>query len=148
MSMKQLFFMVVVFMCTSLFAQSGVYVIDNNDKRADGDGTIMKWTLTLNEDGTFLYHFLRDLSAISKPNREENFYGKGTWKTEKNLVFFSSDKETDLDEKYIYDFTNTKARWIKKSPRDLSDRIVKEALLFYESDLWVIERLNFIKTSN
>lgn len=146
MSMKQLLFMLSFFLCTHVFAQSGVYVIDNNDKRTDG--TIFKWTLTLNEDGTFLYHFLRDLSAISKPNKEENFYGKGTWKTEKNLVFFSSNKETDLDEKYIYDFTNTKARWIKKSPRDLSDKVVKESLLFYESDLWVIERLKFIKTSN
>lgn len=146
MGMKQLLFMLSFFMCTHVFAQSGVYVIDNNDKRTDG--TIFKWTLTLNEDGTFLYHFLRDLSAISKPNKEENFYGKGTWKTEKNLVFFSSNKETDLDEKYIYDFTNTKARWIKKSPRDLSDKVVKESLLFYESDLWVIERLKFIKTSN
>ncbi|WP_445954961.1 hypothetical protein [Yeosuana sp.] len=133
-------------MCTPLFAQSGVYVIDNNDKHTDG--TILKWTLTLNNDGTFLYHFLRDLSAISKLNKEENFYGKGTWKVEKNLIFFSSDKETDLNEKYIYDFTNTKARWIKKSPRDLSDIVVKESLLFYESDLWVIERLKFIKISN
>jgi hypothetical protein len=142
--MKQLFFIVGFSMCAQVFAQSGVYV--NEPKNFDG--TIIKWTLTLNEDGTFLYHFLRDLSAISKPNKEENFYGKGTWKAEKNLVFLSSNKETDLDEKYIYDFTNTKARWIKKSPRDLSDKVVKESLLFYESDLWVIERLKFIKTSN
>jgi len=42
-------------MCTHVFAQSGVYVIDNNDKRTDG--TIFKWTLTLNEDGQFLSHF-------------------------------------------------------------------------------------------
>ena len=144
--MKQLFFMLAFFVCTQLFAQSGVYGI-NHDKK-NSDGTITKWTLTLNNDGTFQYHFLRDLSAISKPNKEENFYGKGTWKAEKNLVFFSSNKQTDLDEKYIYDFTNTKARWIKKSPRDLSDKVVKESLLFYESDLSVIERLNFIKISN
>jgi hypothetical protein len=70
-----------------VISQSGVYVIDNNDKRTDK--TIIKWTLTLNEDGTFLYHFLRDLSAISKANTEENFYGKGTWKAVKNLVFFN-----------------------------------------------------------
>lgn len=144
--MKQLFFILGIFICGNVLAQSGVYVIDNNDKRIDG--TIFKWTLTLNEDGTFLYHFLRDLSAISKPNKEENFYGKGTWTAEKNLVFFSSDKETDLDEKYIYDFTNTKARWITKSPRDLSGKEVEESLLFYESDLSVIKGLKFYKKSN
>lgn len=144
--MRQLFFVLGVFISSHVFAQSGVYVIDNNHKASDS--TIFKWTFTLNEDGTFLYHFLRDLSAVSKVNTEENFYGKGTWKAEKNLVFFSSEKETDLDEKYIYDFTNTKARWITKSPRDLSGKEVKESLLFYESDLWVIEGLKFYKKAN
>jgi len=146
--MKQLFFILVAFICNSVFEQAGVYVIDNNYKRKDIDETIMKWTLTLNEEGTFIYHFIRDLSAISKPNMEENFYGKGTWKAEKNLIFFYSDKEKDLNEKYIYDFTNTKARWITKSPRDLSGKEVKESLLFYESDLSVIKGLKFYKKSN
>ena len=146
--MKQLFFVLGAFICNSVFAQSGVYIIDNNSKRKDTDETIIKWTLTLNENGTFLYHFLRDLSAISKPNKEENFYGKGTWKAEKNQVVFSSDKEADLDEKYIYDFTNTEARWITKSPRDLSDKVVKESLLLYKSDLSVIKGLKLIKKQN
>jgi len=53
-----------------------------------------------------------------------------------------------LNEKYIYDFTNTKARWITKSPRDLSGKEVKESLLFYESDLSVIKGLKFYKKSN
>jgi len=129
MSMKQLFFIVGFSMCAQVFAQSGVYV--NEPKNFDG--TIIKWTLTLNEDGTFLYHFLRDLSAISKPNKEENFYGKGTWKSKKNLVFLSSNKETDFNERYTIDLNNSKARYINKSPRDESDRVVKPALIFYES---------------
>ena len=106
--MKQLFFVLGVFICSNLFAQYGVYEIDHTNNRSDG--TKVKWTLTLNDDATFLYNFYRKVKGAA----EENFYGKGTWKTEKNLVFFSSDKETDLDEKYIYDFTNTKARWITK----------------------------------
>ena len=140
--MKQLFFVFGFFIFINVFAKSGVYAIEPKNS----DDTIVKWTLTLNEDRTFLYHFLRDISAISKANTEENFYGKGTWKAEKNLVFFSSDKDKDSDEKYIYDFTNSKARWIKKSPRDLSDKVVKESLLFYESD--VIKGLKLIKKSN
>lgn len=140
--MKQLFLLLGFFICSNLFAQSGVYKIDNNDKRIDG--TIIKWTLTLNEEGTFLYNFYRKI----KGGIHENFYGKGTWNAEKNLLFFSSEKEADLDEKYIYDFTNTKARWITKSPRDLSDKEVKESLLFYESDLSVIKGLKFYKKSN
>ena len=108
--MKRLLVVLVIFVSSNIFAQSGVYVIDHTNDNIDGTKT--KWTLSLEEDGTFLYHFLRDLSAVSKANTEENFYGKGTWKAEKNLIFFYSDKETDLDEKHKINFTGSKARYI------------------------------------
>src|SRR5690606_39099639 len=117
--MKQLFFTFCIFYFSNMYAQSGVYV--NEPKNTDG--TIVKWTLTLNEDGTFLYHFLRDLSAISKPNKEENFYGKGTWVLEgKSVVFFSSESDI-LDETYSVNLNNSKARYITKSPRDKTDKV-------------------------
>ena len=78
-------------------------------------------------------------------NIEENFYGKGTWKAEGNLVFFYTDKKTEMDEKYKINFTNSKARYITKSPRDKSDKIVKTALRFYESDLFYIKGLELFK---
>lgn len=141
--MKQLFFIMYFFVCSHVFSQAGIYVIDHTQNRSDD--TITKWTLTLHEDGTFLYHFLRDLSAVSKANIEENFYGKGTWKAEGNLVFFYTDKKTDMDETYNINFTNSNARYITKSPRDKSDKIVKTALRFYESDLFYIKGLELFK---
>lgn len=140
--MKQLFFYFFI-ICSNIHAQSGVYSIDhaNNVK----DGTKIKWTLTLNENGRFSYHFLRDLSSVSKANSEENFYGKGTWKAEKNVVYFRTDKETDLDDKYTIDFTNSKARYITKSSRDKSDKVEKTALRFYESNLFYIKGLELFK---
>ena len=128
MSIKLLFFIIGFIVSTKVFAQSGVYALEPKNS----DGTIIKWTLTLNDDGTFSYNFLRDLSAISKPNKKENFYGKGTWKAEKNLVFLSSNKETDFNERYTIDLNNSKARYITKSLRDESARVVKPALLFYD----------------
>lgn len=139
--MKHLFFYLFI-ICSNIYAQSGVYSIYANNGK---DGTKIKWTLTLNENGTFLYHFLRDLSSISKANSEENFYGKGTWKAEKNLVYFYTDKETDLDDMYNIDFTNSKARYITKSPRDKSDKVIKIALRFYESNLVYIKGLELFK---
>jgi len=127
--MKQLFFILGVFICSNLFAQSGVYV--NEPKNFDG--TKVKWTLTLNEDGTFLYHFLRDISAISKVNTEENYYGKGTWILEGRSVILLSKDTDNLDGKYTKNLNNSKARYITKSPRDTSDKVVKTALRFYES---------------
>ena len=127
--MKQLFFVLVFSIGTSVLAQSGVYV----NKPNNSDGTIIKWTLTLNEDGTFLYHFLRDISAISKINTEENYYGKGTWILEgKSVILLSKDRD-NLDGKYTKNLNNSKARYITKSTRDTSDKVVKTALRFYES---------------
>ena len=128
--MKQLFFIFCIFHFSNISAQSGIYIKEPKTT----DGTKTKWTLTLNEDGTFLYHFLRDLSTISKPNKEENFYGKGTWVLEgKSVVFFSSESDI-LDETYSVNLNNSKARYITKSPRDKTDKVVETALHFYESD--------------
>lgn len=139
--MKQFFFTFLFFMCINVFSQSGVYIIDHTNESTDGSQT--KWTLTLNEDGIFLYHFYRKLKGGIPA--EDNFYGKGTWKAQKNLVFFYSDKEIDLDEKYNIDFTNSKARYITKSPRNTSSKIVKTSLRFYESDLFYIKGLELLK---
>ncbi|GAA4802999.1 hypothetical protein [Litoribaculum gwangyangense] len=141
--MIKLFFIFWALIPGYVWAQSGVYVIDHTHDSIDGTKT--KWTLILNDDGTFSYHFLRDISSISKANIEENFYGKGTWKAENNIVYFHTNKETDLDEKYNIDFTNSKARYITKSPRDKSDRVVKTALHFYESNLFYIKGLKLFK---
>jgi hypothetical protein len=140
--MKQLFLILFYFVYIQVFPQAGVYLIDHTQNRSDG--TKLKWTLTLHEDGTFFYHFFRDISAIST-NKEENFYGKGTWKADGNLVFFNTDKKTEMDEIYNIHFTNSKARYITKSPRDTSDKIVKTALRFYESDLFYIKGLELFK---
>jgi len=122
-------------------AQSGVYV--NEPKNTDG--TIVKWTLTLNEDGTFLYHFLRDLSAISKPNKEENYYGKGTWVLEGKSVIFFSNESDNLVGSYTLNLNNSKARYITKSPRDKTDKVVETALQFYESETFHIKGLKVTK---
>ncbi|MDP5158510.1 MAG: hypothetical protein NWQ07_08040 [Flaviramulus sp.] len=141
--MKQLFFVLIFFISSHVFTQAGVYIIDNNHKHSDG--TKLNWTLTLNEDGTFLYHFFRDISAISKANSAEKFYGKGTWQAEGNLVFFYTDKNTEMDDVYKINFTNSKARYITKSPRDKTDKVVNTALRFYESDLFYIKGLELFK---
>ncbi len=124
-----MFFILGFFICINMFAQSGVYV----KEPINNDGTKIKWTLSLHPDGTFLYHFLRDLSAISKPNKEENFYGKGTWIFEGKTVILFSKVGDNVNGQYTVNLNNSKARYITKSPRDTSDKVVKTALLFYES---------------
>ena len=51
------------------------------------------------------------------------------------MLYFYTDKTTEIDEKYILNFTNTQARYITKSPRDKSDKVIKTHLRFYESEI-------------
>jgi hypothetical protein len=125
------------------FGQSEIYAGDYTRKPELTDGNNLKWTLTLNTDGTFLYNFYRNIEGAGNP--EENFYGKGTWKAKKNLIFFYTDKETDFDETYTIDFTNSKAKYITKSPRDTSKKVVKTALRFYEYINSLIKGLELFK---
>lgn len=74
--------------------------------------------------------------TISAKNPEENKYEKGSWKAEKeNVLYFITNKENDLDDKYTLVFTNTKARFITKYLRDKSNKEVKTHLHFYDSEI-------------
>lgn len=119
-------------------SQSGVY----GRGTRSSDSTIVQWTLKLNPDGTFLYHFLRDLSG--KANKEENYYGKGIWQSEGKIVSFYSEA-SDFDTIHTVNLNNSKARYIEKSPRDTSDKIVKTAIHFYQSETSYIKGLKLLK---
>tara|TARA_R110000787_G_scaffold15134_8_gene46864 strand:+ start:5257 stop:5685 length:429 start_codon:yes stop_codon:yes gene_type:complete len=134
--MKTIILLLLVVITTSVYSQTKEYTgTYNRDYDINGEG-INKYTLDLKADGTFIFHNYRKISA---KNPEENTYGKGTWKIEKNnVIYFYTNKETELDEKHTLNFTNTKARYITKNPRDKSDKDVKTHLRFYDSEIsWI-----------
>jgi hypothetical protein len=95
--------------------------------------------LTLNADGTFLYHEYDNIKE--RIPQEANKYSKGTWRADKKVISFFS----DIDDKYTLDFTATKARFISKSPRDTSDRNIKTSIQFYVSEIFWITGRTLIK---
>lgn len=66
--------------------------------------------------------------------------GKGR---ENNYIFFK--KKIDFNEKYTVNLNNSKARYITKSPRDKSEKVIKTALRFYESEAFAIKGLELVK---
>ncbi len=115
---------------------SGVYEVTY-----DSTNALIIDKLTLNPDGTFVFHEYDKHDNGLPPER--NKYAKGTWRADKMLIYFSSDK-TDFDDTYTLDFNNTKARYIRKSARDLSERNIKTALQFYDSEIfWITGRTLF-----
>lgn len=101
------------------------------------------YKLTLNPDGTFLFHYCSKIK--NGIPTEVNKYGKGTWSAVNNTVTFSAGKTTDFDEKYTLDFNNSKARFVSKNPRNKSDRVIKTAIKFVESEISWMERLDLFK---
>jgi hypothetical protein len=134
--MKTIILLFFVTISISIYSQTKEYTgIYKRHFDINEEGSI-EYQLELSPDGTFTFHNYRKISA---KNQEENQYGKGTWKIEKNKVlYFYTNKKNDLDKKHTLNFTNTKARYITKSKRDKSDKEVKNHLRFYDSEIsWI-----------
>ena len=120
--------------------------------RQHGSGPhIIEYTLTLRENGTFLFHFHRN---VEKPiPQEEHKYGKGKWTIEVKenfstntfIISFSANPEKDFDEKFTLDFNGSKARFVNKTQRNITDKEVQTRLQFYKSNIFWMERIAIYK---
>lgn len=127
----------------TLSAQSNQIAGDYSRTLSDGERHMIEYKLTLNQDGTFVFHSYSKLQGGLPP--ETNQYGKGKWSVKDNLITFSSDKKEDFDAKNTLDFTNSKARFVTKNPRDKSDKVVKTKLQFLESEIFWMKRIDIFK---
>ena len=142
--MKSLIVTLLLLYNLPTFAQSNQFVGDYQRLVVGNEGKhIIEYNLTLNEDGTFLFHSFTKIQGGIPP--EVNKYGKGKWISKENLITFSSDKQEDFDEKYTLDFNNSIARFVTKKPRDKSDKIVKTRLTFFDSEIFWLQRLDIFK---
>lgn len=92
-------------------------------------------TLTVNADGTFIFNRYREPDRL---NPDSDIWGKGTWSSKGKYIYFTTDPETELDEKYTLNFTNTKGRWDAR----------KNKLILYESDIFWLRRFTISKKAN
>ena len=127
----------------TVFAQADKVAGDYALKVGKEESNLFEYNLTLNPDGTFLFHYHSTIQTATPP--EVNKYGKGKWTVANNVIAFSSDKQKDFDEKYTLDFTNSKAMFVTKSPRDQTDKIVKERIKFFESQVSFMKTINLLK---
>jgi hypothetical protein len=140
--MKLLITSFLLIFSLTLSAQSNPFS-GNYTRSLSTEKHIIEYKLTLNPDGTFVFH---SYSKIQNGNpAEENKYGKGKWSAKDNLITFSANKKEDLDSKYTLDFNNSTARFVAKNPRDKSDKIVKTKLQFLESGIFWIKSIDFFK---
>ena len=142
-AMKLLFTAFLFIFHFILTAQSNQFAGDYARSLSDEGKHIIEYKLTLNQDGTFLFHSYSKIQGGIPA--ETNKYGKGKWIANDNLITFSSNKKEDFDEKYTLDFTNSTARFVTKNPRDKSDKIVKTKLQFLDSEIAWMRRIDIFK---
>ncbi|KFF19119.1 copper resistance protein NlpE N-terminal domain-containing protein [Flavobacterium hydatis] len=127
----------------TLFAQSKAFAGDYNRTLTEEGKHNIEYKLTLNQDGTFLFHSYSKIQEGTPP--EVNKYGKGKWTSKDNVITFSSNKKEDFDDKYTLDFNNSKARFVTKNPKDKTDQVIKTKLTFLESGIFWMKKLDIFK---
>lgn len=127
--MKILYLLLFYSISFFISGQNNEYIGHYETKVKTKVGEIFEYKLILNSDNTFTYHFFRN---IGHPQSiDENWYGKGTWKVENNIVYFFTDRLTEIDKKYNLDFNNTTGRFDTKN---------KTLFRFYKSDIfWIVK---------
>lgn len=124
-------------------AQSNQVIGDYTRSLSEEGKHTIEYKLTLNQDGTFVFHSYSKMQGGTPP--EVNKYAKGKWTVKNNIITFSCNKKEDLDEKYTLDFNNSSARFVTKNARDKSDKIVKTKLTFLESGIFWLKGIDVFK---
>ena len=127
----------------TLFAQTNNFAGDYTRSLGEEGKHVIEYKLTLNQDGTFLFHSYSKIQGGIPP--EVNKYGKGKWSSKDNIITFSANKQEDFNDQYTLDFNKTTARFVTKNVRDKSDRVVKTRLTFVETEIRWLERLDLFK---
>ncbi|MEN9907386.1 MAG: hypothetical protein RLZZ540_527 [Bacteroidota bacterium] len=141
--MKTIFTLLILISNLTLFSQTQDVVGNYKLTLGAKDSSSFEYEVTLDQDGTFSFHYYSNIKQGIPP--EVNKYGKGNWTIKNNVISFFSDKQKDFDEKFTLDFTNTKARFVTKSPRDKSDKIIKTQLRFLDSEIFWMRRIDIDK---
>jgi hypothetical protein len=141
--MKALITTLFLLCSITLSAQSNQFAGDYSRSLGEEGKHIIEYKLSLNQDGTFVFHSYSKIQGGTPP--EANKYGKGKWSSKDNLITFSSNKKEDFDEKYTLDFNNSTARFVTKNPRDKSDKVVKTKLQFLESEINWMQRIDVFR---
>lgn len=125
------------------FSQTDKVIGDYSLRLGTKENNVFEYDLTLAQDGTFTFHYHSKIKNGIPP--EVDKYGKGKWELNKDIISFFCEKTVDFDQKNTMDFSNSKARFITKSPRDTSDRIIKTKLLFLESEISWMKKIELLK---
>lgn len=116
----------------------GTYTLDQNPEELRQN--IGPWELQLNKNGTYSYHFRRQL----KDQKNEEYHSNGSFKAKDLVVTFFPNFETNANP-YKVNFKNSKARVYKKHSRNKNPKKELTFIHFFSSDDPAIRGLKLYK---
>lgn len=137
--MKIIFTLLTLFFTTiASFSQQieGAYT----NKWLSNTGEGIEYTLTLQEDGQFIFNHRR-IFMNDKLNTEAII--EGTWQIKGHLLVLNT---SDDNHKLASKLDSNKARFVSVSPRHPEFNVIKPSLIFYESAMFYAKDMELIKT--
>lgn len=132
---------VIVLMMSCLYSCSQSHDIAGEYETKSGSGIYL---LKLYPGGTFQFDSYTTGLKQGLP-AEPSISGRGNWRAENNIIYFSTNPEMDIDQNYTLNFNDTMAKFqnesSKKSPNEKT--IVK--LEFLESGIFWINGIELKK---
>ena len=79
---------------------------------------------------------------------EPSISGRGKWRAENDVIYFGTDRDTDIDHNYTLNFDDTKAKFKNESSKNSSDEKTIAKLEFFESGIFWIDGLELKKRNH
>jgi hypothetical protein len=134
----------LLFMGPVIYAQTMVVTGDYYLKW-ECDSHQIEYKLSLQEEGSYeLNTYTTERSSASEVVEQQE---AGTWRSEGDVLTFTSKAAKDFDEEYTVNLNGSIARLMPKSPSENTDGKTETVLIFDTSKIYCIEGLEFVKLS-
>lgn len=112
----------------------------------------VQYLLKLHPNGTFHFdsysvrqiegNILRIEGSLTM---EPSLRGRGTWRAENDVIYFRTDRDTDIDYNYTLNFDDTKAKFKNEPSKNSSNEKAIAKLEFFESGIFWINGIDLEK---
>lgn len=142
------YFLIIAWMLPCLSSCSHAHDIAGEYEKLSKNGEVQH-VFKLHPNGTFHFdsYAVRQIEGNLRIDgnipAEPSTGGRGTWSVENDVIYFGTDRDTDIDHNYTLNFNGTKARFKTESSKSSSDEKAIAKLEIFESGIFWIDGLEF-----
>lgn len=146
--MKNFLFIALMMSCLSSCSQS--HDIAGEYEKLSKTGSV-QFLLKLHPNGTFHFdsYSIKQIEGNLRINgnltAETSMSGRGKWRADNDVIYFGTDRDSDIDYNYTLNFDDTKAKYKNESSKNSSDEQPIAKLEFFESGIFWIDGLELKK---